>query len=586
MYEAFFQLQRRPFLSTPDATCFYDAEPIETAIAQLQLCAEHGQGIGILTAAAGTGKTLLCRRLALQLSDRYHVAFLASANFPTRRALLQTILFELGQQYGRLDEQELRLQLVNVLKGVRPACEAVVVIVDEAHLLSDRLLEEIRTLADISVDGIPLARVILAGQLALEEKLAQPPLEALNQRVGAHAYLENLSREQSLEYIAHRLQWAGGDAELAFAEDALDLIATAAGGLPRCLNQLADHSLLLSYVAEQPVVTAATVREALADLRQLPLHWNEPIAAREPLDDLAPPRRDEAPAPWTSFEDSAWTEFEESAGDAASPSEDYAGDELSFEVGAETGEFLVEPVAPPRPQAFIPQNRPPAANAGKRTDAADEVEEPVVDRYVVLDSNLEQDSAGRPAVGGYECRPCDQSAQLTPEPVAVPEPERLIDEVLPLLREAWSLETPLPSAPELWTGSTSDLDGPSQLALRPESGTPLEERIGAEVLEVCLAAQKMVNERNSDGPRRIPDRQQPARGPSPVAPVPSPLDEFDTVEPEPEVIIIDESAAGSTAFDQAEATAAGRESCVQQPNYKRIFSRLRRQRGNNLLSNG
>src|SRR4029079_11430846 len=109
MYEAYFQLQKRPFSTTPDPTCFFAPEPVRELFDELLVRAVNGQGIGILTAAAGTGKTLVCRRLATELAGQFTPLFLANANFPTRRALLQSLLFELNKRFRGLEEQELRL---------------------------------------------------------------------------------------------------------------------------------------------------------------------------------------------------------------------------------------------------------------------------------------------------------------------------------------------------------------------------------------------------------------------------------------------------------------------------------------------
>ena len=276
MYEAYFNLQKRPFSSTPDASCFFAPESIQETFDELILRAESGQGIGILTAQAGTGKTLLCRRLAAELASRWTPVFLANANFPTRRALLQSVLFELGKPYSGLEEQELRLAVYAALRDLTLAGRGVVLIVDEAHLLSDRLLEELRLLASLAEGRLPLARVILAGQPLLEERMLEPALEALNQRVACHVYLEPLTRRQSIEYVEYRIEWAGGICSQVFTETALESIAAGAGGLPRCLNQLCDQALLLAYVQEQARVTRECVDEALSTLRQLPLRWNTP----------------------------------------------------------------------------------------------------------------------------------------------------------------------------------------------------------------------------------------------------------------------------------------------------------------------
>lgn len=275
MYEAFFGLKRRPFAATPDPQCFLASESIQAALDEIVVCVEQGQGIAVVSAPAGTGKTLLCERLRSELGGRFVSVLLRHASFLTRRALLQTILCELHHSYRQQDEQELRLELSPAIRALRPQSEALVLICDEAHQLSEDLLEELRILSDLAEHGRPLVRLVLVGQLGLEETLALSSLEALSQRIRADVCVETLTRAGSLDYVDYRLTWAGGRTDEIFTPDALELVGVAADGVPRCINQLCDHALLLAYVAEQRPVSAATIREALQDLRQLPLHWNE-----------------------------------------------------------------------------------------------------------------------------------------------------------------------------------------------------------------------------------------------------------------------------------------------------------------------
>ena len=238
MYQSYFGLNRRPFSATPDPDCWVAVETMQQAFEELFRCAQSGQGVGILTAAAGTGKTLLCRKLIGELRDSFAIVFLANSNFLTRRSLLQAILYELGHPYIRMAEQELRLELMTAVKAVRDQKQAVVLIVDEAHLLDERLLEELRTVTNLVEESEPLVRVLLSGQLLLDEKLANPALEALNQRVRCQVTLEPLTREESVDYIAQRLKWAGADVSSVLTADALPLICHASDGLPRCHGRL------------------------------------------------------------------------------------------------------------------------------------------------------------------------------------------------------------------------------------------------------------------------------------------------------------------------------------------------------------
>ncbi len=352
MYEEFFGLQRRPFSATPDANCFVPLETHQGVLDALAVSCERGQGIGVLTGAAGLGKSLVGLRLAFELQPTFATVFLGHSAYATRRALLQAILFELNLPYDRKAEQELRLELTAALKSLRSEKQGFVLIVDEAHRLSLPLLDEVRLLTLLAEAGEPLARVVLIGNRELEERLAAPELAAFNQRVSCQVDLAPLSQVESLEYLRANLECAGADAEEIFTEEALAFLAKAADGVPRCLNHLADHTLLLAYVTERRPVSAEIVREALDDLKQLPLHWNDPISGGEIYRGLS-----QRPA----MEDSAvdlWPQREQAAEDE--PRETHAWDESAFtgsSTAIEIGGELDEPATEPQQQEEIETNQ-------------------------------------------------------------------------------------------------------------------------------------------------------------------------------------------------------------------------------------
>ena len=282
MYESFFGLVKRPFTAMPDPACFIPIEGIHQAYSSLAQCVIDGRGIGVMTAPAGLGKTLVCQFLARELENRFTVVYLPTANFLTRRSLLQAILFELGHSYVRMGDQELRLALTSVIRRLRPGRGTIALIVDEAHLLAPRMLEELRALTNFADAGESLLRLVISGQLSLDETLSQPSMAAFNQRVGIQTTLQSLTRDESAEYVTRRLAMAGANVGDLLSRDALAVICEASDGSPRCLNQLCDHSLLLGYLSSQKPVSQWTVREALDDLKQLPLTWNEPITRRGP----------------------------------------------------------------------------------------------------------------------------------------------------------------------------------------------------------------------------------------------------------------------------------------------------------------
>jgi len=274
MYESFFGLTDRPFAAAPAASRYFAAGVCEAARHTLARCIERQEGLGLLVGPAGTGKSVVCQVLAEQFRTRLAVALLASGRLGTRRILLQAILFELGLPYRGLDEGELRLSLVDHLGAGDPQHGGLLLIVDEAHTLPLRLLEELRLISNVVRHGHSRVRVVLAACPALEERLASPKMESFNQRISARCYLQALTRDETLAYVRHAIARAGGNPERVFSGEALVAIHRATDGIPRLINQLCDHALLLASTAGVPQVSAAVVEEAWADLQHLPTPWN------------------------------------------------------------------------------------------------------------------------------------------------------------------------------------------------------------------------------------------------------------------------------------------------------------------------
>jgi general secretion pathway protein A len=279
MYESFFGFDRRPFASVPDADCYFPGTSIETARQTLFRCLERGEGAGVLIGPAGTGKSLLLQVLAEQFTGRARAVILSSGRLSTRRALLQAILFELGLPYRQLDESELRLSLVDHVAALAPPLVSLVLLVDEAHTLPLRLLEELRLITNIVRNGQPRVRLVLAAGMALEERLTSPKLEAFHQRVTARCYLQAFDRAETAEYIRAALIWSGSQPEGVFTHDAYEAVHRATDGIPRLVNQVCDHALVLACGANVHKLDKRRIEEAWADLQQLPTPWNHVAGA-------------------------------------------------------------------------------------------------------------------------------------------------------------------------------------------------------------------------------------------------------------------------------------------------------------------
>ncbi len=278
MYESFFRFTSRPFVAAPLVSSYFASESAEVARQTLTRSIDRAEGPGLIIGPAGVGKTLLCRMLAARFQETFQVAMLSSTRILTRKALLQNILFELGLPYRNMEEGELRLSLLDHLQPNEDCPNGILLIVDEAHSLPPRLLEEIRMITNLVRDGQPRVRLVLAGGAKLEEKFASPKLESFNQRIAARCYLEPFGRDDTIDYVLSRLRAAGGNADAIFDEGALRAIYQATDGIPRLINQVCDHALVMAFAGGRQRIDAAGVEEAWADLQQLPGPWHDTAA--------------------------------------------------------------------------------------------------------------------------------------------------------------------------------------------------------------------------------------------------------------------------------------------------------------------
>ncbi len=274
MYEPLFGFRKRPFPSVPQADQYFPGEAIEAARTTLVRCIRRAEGAGLVIGPSGTGKTTLCHILAGELGEQLRVVFLASGRLGSRRALLQAMLYELGQSYRGLDEGEARLALADYITLSDECPNGIVLLVDEAHALPLRLLDEIRMATNLAHEGKPWVRVVLVGGCALEERFASPKLDSFNQRVAARCYLESFGAAETQQYILTQVAIAGGCGESLFPEPTCKAAYRATDGVPRLINQVCDHALLLACAAGHRHISPRHIEEAWADLQQLPTPWN------------------------------------------------------------------------------------------------------------------------------------------------------------------------------------------------------------------------------------------------------------------------------------------------------------------------
>jgi type II secretory pathway predicted ATPase ExeA len=265
MYKNFFKLTSNPFGSSPDPRFLYMMPQTREALAGLEYGITARRGFLVLTGEVGTGKTTLLRR-ALGSFDpgRVFTSFIFN---PLLEPLdfLEFVMSDLGLTPTNRTKSGMLIQLNRWLVERFRHGETCVVFIDEAQNCSSELLEEIRLLTNLETSSEKLLQIVLSGQPELEDKLRQPQLRQLRQRVSIWCRTQPITLEQAPAYIEQRLLIAG-TSERIFQPDAVAAIYRASKGIPRLINLICEHSLILAYVEQVREIGAAIVIAVCLDL--------------------------------------------------------------------------------------------------------------------------------------------------------------------------------------------------------------------------------------------------------------------------------------------------------------------------------
>jgi general secretion pathway protein A len=279
MYETFFGLNRAPFsmISDPDALFFTEGH--REAFAGLSYAITRRKGFAVLEGEAGTGKTTLIRKLLQFLPETGAQVSLVLNPVLSADEFLELVLISLGLSDLPRSKTQRLLQLERLLCEANLAGRTPVLIIDEAHKLSNEVLEEIRLLTNFETAQAKLLQIVLIGQPELKEILNRPELWQLKQRIPVRLRIAPLTQAEARDYMEFRWRWAGSTETIPFTEDALHLIAASSQGIPRVINAICDSALLLAYGDRSRTVSAAAIREAVADLDLAPKIETTPSAA-------------------------------------------------------------------------------------------------------------------------------------------------------------------------------------------------------------------------------------------------------------------------------------------------------------------
>ena len=262
MYKAFFGLRENPFNVNPDPRFLFFTSQMQAALDELTYGLQAHKGLVLLTGEVGTGKTTLINKLLEILHKRsVPTAFIFNSHLEPRH-LFDFILADFGVPHDPAREDGSLMRLNQwLIERYRSGGETPVLIVDEAQGLPLHVLEEIRMLLNLETPHQKLLQIVLAAQPELEERLRRPELRQLKQRITLRCKTAALTVEETHEYVQSRLCTAGAIGKAIFSREAIDALHLYSRGIPRVVNLLCEHGLILGYADNLKPIPARTIRE-------------------------------------------------------------------------------------------------------------------------------------------------------------------------------------------------------------------------------------------------------------------------------------------------------------------------------------
>jgi general secretion pathway protein A len=218
------------------------------------------KGFVVITGEIGAGKTTVCRTLLNRLDLNTKVATITNTHL-TCKELIAEMLEELEIENNGGTKQKLLSKLNHYLIGQLAADVNVVLIIDEAQNLTPKVLEEIRMLSNLETEREKLIQIILLGQPQLKAKLENTKLEQFRQRIAVYYHLTSLSKDETEQYISHRLKLVSSNGVNIFTPEAVGLIFQHSRGIPRLINIICDSALVSGFVYSTKNINQQIIEE-------------------------------------------------------------------------------------------------------------------------------------------------------------------------------------------------------------------------------------------------------------------------------------------------------------------------------------
>jgi general secretion pathway protein A len=267
MYLDFHGFRENPFNLTPDPRFVFLSRNHKEAFAHLLYGINNRVGFIALTGEVGSGKTTVLRALLSQLDADHHRTALIFNPRLSPPELLQNINREFGIPTDASNSSSLLETLNLFLLQQNTEGRTAVLAIDEAQNLEAPVLEQIRLISNLETDREKLIQIVLSGQPEFVQILKRNEMRQLSQRITVRYHLQPMDFQDTVRYINHRLEVAGGKGAVIFSRRALKRIYRYSRGLPRLINVACDRALLAGYTRDTARIGSRIAAAGIKDMR-------------------------------------------------------------------------------------------------------------------------------------------------------------------------------------------------------------------------------------------------------------------------------------------------------------------------------
>ena len=268
MYLNFYGFREKPFNLTPDPRFVFLSKTHKEAFAHLLYGINNRVGFIALTGEVGSGKTTVLRALLSQLDTDHHRTALIFNPCLSPEVLLQNLNREFGIPTNTSNNWSFLDSLNVFLLQQNAEGRTVVLVIDEAQDLEAPVLEQIRLISNLETDREKLIQIVLSGQPEFVQILKRNEMRQLSQRINVRYHLQAMDFQDTVHYINHRLDVAGGRGGVIFSRRALKRIYGYSRGLPRLVNAACDRALLAGYTRDTARIDSRIAAAGIKDMRR------------------------------------------------------------------------------------------------------------------------------------------------------------------------------------------------------------------------------------------------------------------------------------------------------------------------------